>query len=141
MLARLAFLAALLIAPAALADPCKAIPDRGPLPANLYPGAAFSGRVTYVGDGDSLCVATGIGPSTWIEVRLEDFYAAELHEPGGEAAKAALGRIVFGRQLVCRASHRSYDRIVATCSRDGVSVGDLLRQAGVVEAGNAYRGR
>lgn len=28
----------------ALADPCKAIPDRGPMPAYLYRGAAFSGR-------------------------------------------------------------------------------------------------
>ncbi|HEY2355973.1 MAG TPA: hypothetical protein VGH86_00880 [Phenylobacterium sp.] len=66
------------LASSAAADPCKAIPDRGPAPAYLSSGATFSGPVVYVGDGDSLCVAVGEGPQNWVEVRLADFYAPEL---------------------------------------------------------------
>lgn len=88
----LAVLAALTTATAAKADPCKAIPDRGPMPSYLHRGAQFSGPVVYVGDGDSLCVAVGQGPANWVEIRLEDFYAPELHSPTGPAAKAALRR-------------------------------------------------
>lgn len=133
--ALLIFLAFLFATPA-LADPCKAIPDKGPMPSYLNRGAEFSGRVTYIGDGDSLCVARGPSPSDWIEVRLKDFYAPELHAPGGEAAKQTLARLVEGRTLKCRASHRSYDRIVASCRLDGRDVGDLMRRAGVREGGN-----
>src|SRR5438105_10611443 len=96
-----------LLATPALADPCKAIPDHGPAPSWLHRGARFSGRVVYVGDGDSLCVATGAAPSSWVEVRLADFYAPELHDPGGEAAKRMLGTIAFGRQVECEAEHQS----------------------------------
>jgi micrococcal nuclease len=131
-----AFLAA---ATAAQADPCKAIPDRGPAPADLRRGAVFEGRVVYVGDGDSLCVARGLTQSNWVEVRLEDFYAPELREPAGRQAKDALTRVAFGRRLQCRAIRQSYDRMVASCTLNGVSVGDLMRRAGVAEGGRAYR--
>jgi endonuclease YncB( thermonuclease family) len=126
----------LALASSALADPCKAIPDRGPMPAYLRGGAAFSGPVTYVGDGDSLCVAIGQGHQNWVEVRLADFYAPELHSPAGPAAKAALERIAMGQQAWCRAQHRSYDRVVARCSVDGRDIGDLMRRAGIQEGGN-----
>jgi endonuclease YncB( thermonuclease family) len=131
-------LAALATPAVALADPCKAIPDHGPLPGYLYPGATFSGPVVYVGDGDSLCVAVGPGPQKWVEVRVADFYAPELHDPDGPAAKAALERIAKGRQAVCMADHQSYDRVVARCEIGGRSVGDLMRRAGIAEGG---RGR
>jgi len=127
------------LASTALADPCKAIPDHGPAPAWLAPGATFRGRVTYVGDGDSLCVAVGPRPSQWVEVRLQDFYAPELHEPGGEAAKRALSRIAFGRELVCRSGRQSYDRIIAACTRNGAPLGDVLRASGAVEGGQGFR--
>jgi endonuclease YncB( thermonuclease family) len=96
--------------------------------------------VTYVGDGDSLCVAVDRQPAQWVEVRLKDFCAPELHAPGGEAAKRELSRLTFGRELVCRAERQSYDRIIATCTRDGTPLGDLLRGAGVVEGGRGYAG-
>jgi endonuclease YncB( thermonuclease family) len=106
---------------AAAADPCKAIPDRGPAPAYLSPGSTFAGPVVYVGDGDSLCVAVGDGPQAWVEVRLADFYAPELHEPAGPAAKAALTRLAMGKRATCRADHQSYDRMVARCEIGGRS--------------------
>ena len=126
----LAFLGAAALGGRALADPCEA-----PLPRK---GASFAGVVRYVGDGDGLCVGTGADPRTWVEVRLEDFYAPELNEPGGRAAKAALERLAMGRRAVCTAGERSYDRVVARCAIGGVSVGQQLRRAGVREGG---RGR
>ena len=69
---------------------------------------------------------------------LADFYAPELHEPGGAAAKAALERLVRGQSLSCTAGKRSYDRVVAVCTLGGVALGDRLRSAGIREGG---RGR
>jgi micrococcal nuclease len=112
----------------AAADPCE-----GPLPA---PGTSFSGQVRYVGDGDSLCVGSASDPRLWIEVRIADFYAPELHAPGGGQAKAELERLALGRTVQCRAGHRSYDRVVARCTLDGRSLGELMRRAGVREGGN-----
>ena len=126
-------------ASAALADPCKAIPDRGSMPGYLSPGSTFSGPVAYVGDGDSLCVAVGQGAQNWVEVRVADFYALELHAPGGAQAKAALERITRGKRAVCKAQHRSHDRVVAVCRIGGRSVGDLMRSGGVAEGRNGRR--
>jgi len=77
-------------------------------------------------------------PASWVEVRLADFYAPELHAPGGAQAKAALQSITRGHTVACRADHQTYDRIAATCRLGGRSLGDLLRAAGVPEGG---RGR
>lgn len=120
----------LLISQGAAADPCTA-----PLPAQ---GTTFSGQVRYVGDGDSLCVGQSNKPSTWIEVRVADFYAPELHSPGGPQAKAALERIAMGHTAQCTAGRKSYDRVVAQCFIGGLSIGDSMRNAGIQEGG---RGR
>ena len=155
-------LAAVMISAPAFADPCKAIPDRGPMPAFLTKGRTFSGPISYVGDGDSLCVDVGgrnrppprlldrrgiVPPSgpendprtdhlSWVEVRVADFYSPELHASGGREAKATLERLAKGRYAVCKAQHRSHDRVVAVCRIGGVSVGELMRLAGVREGGN-----
>lgn len=120
----------------AVADPCKAIPDKGPMPSYLAQGGVFSGPVSYVGDGDSLCVAVGASPAEWVEVRIADFYAPELNGPGGREARRVLERVAKGRNAVCTAQKRSYDRVVATCRIEGASVGDLMRAQGVSEGGN-----
>lgn len=124
-----ACLAVLWTAPA-FADPCE-----GALPAK---GTNFTGVVRYVGDGDSLCIGPAGRSDRWIEVRLADFYAPELHEAGGLEAKRRLEGIVMGRTLACRAGRRSYDRVVATCTLGGRPLGALLRRAGGTEGG---RGR
>ncbi len=125
----------------ALADPCKAIPDSGPMPTFLYKGHSFSGPVVQVLDGDSLCVAVGKGPQNWVEVRLSDFYAPESHEPGGPEAKAALGRIALGKVASCVSKNRTYDRIAARCTIGGRGLGELLTAAGVAQGGRAYPGK
>lgn len=128
------------MASAARADPCKAIPDNGPMPEYLHSGATFVGRVIYVGDGDSFCVDVarknqGLNPRDWVEVRVANFYAPELGSPDGPAAKRALERVAMGRRAVCRAQHRSHDRVVATCTINGRDIADLMRRAGVREGG------
>jgi endonuclease YncB( thermonuclease family) len=128
--------ALMVLATPALADPCKAIPDKGPMPSYLSPGSRFQGTVTYVGDGDGLCVAVGQTQNEWVEVRVADFYAPELHAPGGREAKAALERIAIGRKAICTAGRRSHDRVVARCIIDNISVGDRMRRAGIAEGGN-----
>lgn len=115
----------------ALADPCE-----GALPAK---GTTFTGIVRYVGDGDGLCVGPAGRPDRWIEVRLGDFYAPELHEAGGRDAKRRLELLVMGKPLVCRAGRRSYDRVVAACTLGGRPLIALLRAAGGVEGGRAWR--
>lgn len=134
----LALLGALIAATAVKADPCKAIPDHGPMPLYFHRGAHFSGLVVYVGDGDSLCVAVGHGRANLVEVRLEDYYAPEIHSPTGLDAKAALERIAMHQNTECVANHRSYDRVVATCRIGGHSIGDLMRAIGNLEGGKGY---
>lgn len=119
--------AGVLIATPALADPCNA-----PLPRH---GETFAGPVEYVGDGDGFCVRTSAG---LVEVRVADFYAPELNDPGGREAKAVLERLVMGRTVRCVAGKRSYDRITARCTLNGASVGDLMRSR-VKEGGRGYR--
>jgi endonuclease YncB( thermonuclease family) len=120
----------------AAADPCTAeLPTRA--------GAEFGGVVRYVGDGDSICVGPADGPgSTWIEVRLADFDAVELREPGGREARAIAVRELMGRQIRCVAVQGrngrvvSYDRVVARCRLRGRAVGEVLRAAGAPQGGN-----
>lgn len=135
--------AAIAFAAPALADPCEAIPRKGPKPTWIREGVPMSGKVVYIGDGDGLCFqARPGGPDTWVEVRMANFYAPELDEPGGREAKGQLERIAKGRRITCtpvRGDHGSiwsWDRVVATCTVGGRSVADLMRRAGVVEGGN-----
>lgn len=130
------FLLLFLCTPAlAFADPCE-----GPLPRTA--GAEFSGVVRYVGDGDSLCVGSSSDPTTWIEVRLADFNAPELHADGGAAARTALERLAMGQNAQCVATPGrnrrvvSYDRVIAICRIGGRRIGDALRAAGAREGGN-----
>ena len=132
----LLILAGVLLAPAvAHADPCE-----GRLPARA--GETFSGLVRYVGDGDSLCVGPSHDPATWIEVRLSDFDAPELHSPTGRADRDRLSVLVRGRMLACVAVRGRngrvivYDRVIAACRLNGRGVGDLLRAGGGREGGN-----
>lgn len=111
----------------ALADPCK-----GALP---RPGSTFTGKVRYVGDGDSLCIGPARHQESWVEIRLADFNAPELHDAGGERAKRLLAVITMDQPLVCKADHRSYDRIVAHCTIKGRRLGTVLRARGGAEGG------
>lgn len=136
LIAAIATLGLVVLTPSiAHADPCTAeLPRRA--------GEAFEGTVRYVGDGDSLCVGQSGDPGTWIEVRLGDFDAPELHSADGPRSKQFLEQIALGREASCRAQRgRSgrvivYDRVIAVCRVGGRSIGDLLRGAGAPSGGN-----
>jgi micrococcal nuclease len=138
----IALVGAFAIAFPAAADPCKAIPDKGPAPAWIKPGARFSGVVRYIVDGDGLCVGKTADPATWVEVRLADFDAPELQTAEGRAAKAAMSRIAAGRAVQCVVTPGrngravNYDRVFATCTLGGRSIRELMKAAGVGEGGN-----
>ncbi len=102
-------------------------------------GATFVGVVRYVDDGDGLYVGRAGRPNRGIEVRLADFYAPELHDAGGCEAKRRLERLVEAKPLVCRAGRRSYDPVVVAWTLCGLSLGTLLREAGGIEGGRAWR--
>lgn len=125
---RMLLLTLLMITGAAKADPCK-----GLLPKK---GAAFSGIVRYIVDGDGLCIGDNQDPKTWIEVRLADFNAPELHGPGGADARTALSVLAMNKRASCIASHKSYDRVVAACKIGGRPIGALLHERGIEEGGN-----
>ena len=117
----------------AAADPCEA---------QLPPaGVTFSGPVTYIVDGDGLCVGDDQGG---IEVRFGDFDAPELNAPGGREAKETLRTIALRKTVICKSCEGarnpnrcvSFDRIIATCRLNGERLGDLMREAGIKEGGN-----
>lgn len=86
-----------------------------------------------------MCVALGASPSQWVEVRLADFFAAELGSSGGPAAKAALESVALGKVADCSAGQQSYDRVISACRIGGNAVGDLLRSKGVPQGGRGLK--
>lgn len=125
---------------AATATPASADPCKGSLPSQS--GQQFTGSVRYIGDGDSLCVGSARDPNSWIEVRLADFDAPELHSPDGRLSQSLLRQVAFGQNVVCEARRgRSgrvivHDRVIAVCRVSGRSIGDLLRARRAPEGGN-----
>lgn len=125
---------------AGIAAPAHADPCEGRLPTQA--GTSFTGEVRYVGDGDSLCVGRTPDPRRWVEVRLADFNAPELHAAHGPEAKAALESIALRRAVTCVTERGrggrviSYDRVIARCALGKTSLGELLRRARIAEGGN-----
>lgn len=114
--------------------PPEAVPATHSAPATP---AFVTGRAVGIVDGDGLVLETGH------EIRLGDFNAPELNQPGGREAKQALTDIAYGQSLQCtpcegaRNANRctSYDRIIATCRLNGQRLGDLMRDRGIAEGG------
>lgn len=127
-----------LIASAAVADPCDA-PVRG-----YKAGDRLTGVIRYAADGDSFCIGPSSDPNTWIEVRESRWFAPELHEPGGREPKRVMDGLV-GRRAVCTVERgqngrtSSYDRVVAACRIDGVSIAEIMRSAGIQTGGRGVR--
>jgi micrococcal nuclease len=101
-------------------------------------GCTLSG-VAVVHDGDTIRVA---GAS----IRLAGIDAEELSEPNGAAATTAMQRIVGTEMITCVVSGKSYNRFVATCTReDGTDIGgELVRRGFALDcahySGGKYRG-
>lgn len=115
---------------AASTEPHSVLDCRAPLP---EAGKQFEGKVSYVGDGDGLCVGFERGG---VLVRLKDFRAPELNQKGGSAARNALRNIALNQFVTCTSyGVEGYHRVTAVCRIGDVSVGDLMRRAGIQEGG------
>jgi len=123
----------------ALADPCGADVTR------LREGQLLTGTVTYVGDGDSICLGSTHDPASWVEIRLENWFAPELHDPGGAEAKALMVSLAQGRPASCvirrgrNGQTYSYDRAFATCTVGGQDLAASAQRAGGRQGGRGYR--
>jgi endonuclease YncB( thermonuclease family) len=119
----------------AAADPCAAT-----LPSKA--GTVFTGTVRYIVDGDGLCVGTSNDPNTWIEVRLVDFDAPELSTAEGKRGGEILEQLAMGKSASCvtqpgrSGRTTTYDRVLAACEINGVSLSRLLTQAKAPTGGN-----
>lgn len=85
-----------------------------------FPALALEGPARVV-DGDTLVIAGE-------RVRLRNYNAPELHQPGGIEARARLEALTLGRVVVCAGRARDqYARLVALCSVGGADLGRALR--------------
>lgn len=76
----------------------------------------------YVIDGDTLVIAHE-------RIRLQNFNAPEMDQPGGQAAKAKLQSITRGKTVHCDGKARDrYARLVARCSVNGLDIGQEMRR-------------
>lgn len=86
------------------------------------PALALDGPARVV-DGDTLVIARE-------RIRLQNFNAPELDQPGGPEAKAKLQAITRGKIVHCDGKARDrYARLVARCSVDGLDIGQTMRSS------------
>lgn len=92
-------------------------------PATADDGLRGSARVV---DGDTIEL-------DGVRLRLEGVHAPERGEPGGAAATQFMLRLLDDRTVTCEPTGaRSYDRLVAVCTIDGVGdIGAELIAAGL----------
>ncbi len=86
-------------------------------------------RVTTIIDGDTFTVAPQWqwNGQSGAHVRPTGYDAPELHEPGGQAAKAKLSRLILGRNVELRTAHRvDRGRLVCDVYVDGRNLADYF---------------
>ena len=130
---RLPLLIGALLATSALAGGAAAAVCRGEAPTDA---AAIRGPGLHVLDWQTLCVALGPDPSTWVPVRLADGLAkASTAPPARETLMAAS----FGQDVTCRIVGRDGDALLGACEAAAGAVGGLVRKASTVSAGRNGR--
>jgi len=113
----------LLCAGGASAFPCGA-------PA-LPVGGALRGPVLHVLDGETLCVALGPATSDWAALRLSDAPPA--------SNRSLLMAVAFAKDVDCTIVETGEAELVAFCTLDGRSLGDLAREPKARTAAMAWR--
>ena len=119
---------------AAVANPLVCPPAPTPQQARLGPppvaactaaapaqGEAFTGTVLQVIDGQTICVAFGPTPDSWVRVRLAD--------AGAGRPRGALMASAFAKEVTCVASAADGDGVTAVCTVEGRSVGKAASDA------------
>ncbi|MFQ5504484.1 MAG: thermonuclease family protein [Planctomycetota bacterium] len=88
-------------------------------------------NVSHVVDGDTFDVSEGCrwNGQSGARVRAAGYDAPELQQPGGEAAKSKLSRLVLGKQVELRQAHRlDRGRLVADVYLDGRHLEDYFSE-------------
>ena len=85
-----------------------------------FPALALDGPA-WVVDGDTIVIGRE-------RVRIQNFNAPELHQPGGPEAKARMQALTLGKEVHCDGKARDrYGRLVARCSVNGRDLGQAMR--------------
>lgn len=92
------------------------------------------GVVVGISDGDTMTLLTA--GSVPVRIRLAEIDAPELHgQPYGQAAKAALSRLAFGRPALADVvTSDQYGRRVAVVDVDGVNINAAMVKQGLASA-------
>jgi hypothetical protein len=94
------------------------------------------GPVLHVLDGETLCVALGVDPSTWVAVRVADGLGkASTVAPQRETLMAAS----FGQDVTCRITARGDGVALGECRTAAGSVADMAQDASYVASGRGWR--
>lgn len=84
------------------------------------PAWAIDGPARVV-DGDTIVIARE-------RIRIQNFNAPEMNQPGGPEAKARMEALTRGKVVHCDPKARDrYARLVARCEVDGADLGKALR--------------
>ena len=84
------------------------------------PACALDGPARVV-DGDTIVIARE-------RIRIQNFNAPELHQPGGPEAKARMEALTRGKVVHCDPKARDrYARLVGRCEVNGVDLGKAMR--------------
>lgn len=100
-------------------------------------GAQLKGPVLQVIDGQHLCVATDVSPSTWVEVQVVD--PALVRASSAEDAKGRLMAAAFARDAVCVITGANGGRATAACTIEGERLGARLNQPEIIKAAQNWR--
>lgn len=123
-------------------DRVVGITDNGKAPATLVQqddraSRPLTVRVARITDGDSITVITSGGEQ--ISVRLVEIDAPEWDQPGGANAKAALSKLVSGRNVEIRATDTDqYGRLLARVYSAGTDVNAAMVRDGYAWAYRDY---
>ena len=100
-------------------------------------GAQLKGPVLQVVDGQHMCVATGVSPTSWVEVQVLD--PRVVHASSADDARARLMAAAFARDAVCVITGVNRGKATAACVIEGEQLGARLNQPKIVKAAQIWR--
>ncbi|MEW5684130.1 MAG: hypothetical protein AB1942_04350 [Pseudomonadota bacterium] len=127
----------LLIGAMTLATALSGVAQAGVCAGEAPVGAeTIRGPVLHVLNGETLCVALGADPSTWVAVRVADGLGmASTAAPQRQTLMAAS----FGQDVTCRITGRGDGVALGECRTAAGSVAELAQDAAYVSAGRGWR--
>lgn len=130
---RLSLLIGAMTLAAALSSAAQAGVCQGEAPAGAE---TIRGPVLHVPDGETLCIALGADPSTWVAVRVAD--GVDKASTAG-SQRQTLMAASFGQDVTCRILGRGDGVVLGECRTAARSVAEMVHDAAYVSAGRAWR--